>query len=200
MNQLSSEKNGCERNRSWITRYWSLTSVVSNSVWPHRQQPTWLRRPRDSPGKNTGVGCHFLLQCMKVKSESEVVQSCPTLATPWTAAYQAPPSMGFSRQEYWSEVPLHWSLTEMPLKPNPEAWDPDVPHQGALMNLCRLAQCLRDISLQVLGGSYSSIHIFCLIYPYHITLLFQHRTLSQSHFHLKSSEPSICLKWRLLTL
>ena len=52
------------------------------------------------------MGCHFLLQCMKVKSESEVAQSCPTLATPWTAAYQAPPSVGFSRQEYWSGVPL----------------------------------------------------------------------------------------------
>ena len=62
--------------------------------------------PWDSPGKNTGVGCHFLLQCMKVKSEHEVAQSCPTLATPWTAAYQAPPSMGFSRQKYWSGVPL----------------------------------------------------------------------------------------------
>ena len=63
-------------------------------------------RPWDSPGKNTGVGCHFLLQCMKVKNESEVAQSCPILATPWTAAYQAPPSMGFSKQEYWSGVPL----------------------------------------------------------------------------------------------
>ena len=42
---------------------------------------------------------------MKVKSESEVTQSCPTLRTPWTAAYQVPPSMGFSRQEYWSGVP-----------------------------------------------------------------------------------------------
>ena len=51
-----------------------------------RWQPTRLSRPWDSPGKNTGVGCHFLLQCMKVKSESEVAQSCPTLATPWTAA------------------------------------------------------------------------------------------------------------------
>ena len=73
---------------------------------PHRQQPTRLPRPWDSPGKNTGVGCHFLLQCMKVKSESEVAQSCLTLATPWTAAHQAPPSMGFSRQKYWSGVPL----------------------------------------------------------------------------------------------
>ena len=49
---------------------------------PHRWQPTRLRRPWDSPSKNTGVGCHFLLQCMKVKSESEVAQSCPTLSDP----------------------------------------------------------------------------------------------------------------------
>ena len=55
---------------------------MSNSVRPHRRQPTRLLRPWDSPGKNTGVGCHFLLQCMKVKSESEVAQSCPTLCDP----------------------------------------------------------------------------------------------------------------------
>ena len=176
---------------------------MSNSVHPHRWQPTRLPSPWDSPGKNTGVGYHFLLQCMKVKSESEVIQlcrtlsdhmdssppgssvhgtlqarvlewgaiaffynapaaaaaaakslqSCPTLCdpmdgsppgspvrgilqartlkwvaisfssawkwkvkgkllsrvrllvTPWTAAHQAPPSVGFSRQEYWSGVP-----------------------------------------------------------------------------------------------
>ena len=76
---------------------------MSDSVQPHRQQPTRLSRPWDSLGKNTGMGCHFLLHCMKVKTESEAAQSC---ATPWTAAYQAPPSMGFSRQEYWSGVPL----------------------------------------------------------------------------------------------
>ena len=71
-----------------------------------RRQPTRLPHPWDSPGKNTGVGCHFLLQCMKVKSESEVAQLCRLLVIPRTAAYQAPPSMGFSRQEYWSGVPL----------------------------------------------------------------------------------------------
>ena len=59
-----------------------VPSVVSNSVQPHRRQPTRLPRPWDSPGKNTGVGCHFLLQCMKVKSESEVAQSCPTVCDP----------------------------------------------------------------------------------------------------------------------
>ena len=55
---------------------------MSNSVRPYRRQPTRLPRPWDSPGKNTGVGCHFLLQCMKVKRESEVAQSCPTLRKP----------------------------------------------------------------------------------------------------------------------
>ena len=64
-----------------------VASVVSDSVRPHRWQPYGeshrrLRRPWDSPGKNAGVGCHFLLQCMKVKSESEVAQSCPTLRDP----------------------------------------------------------------------------------------------------------------------
>ena len=124
---------------------------------PQRRQPTRLSRPWDSPGKNTGVGCHCLLQCMKVKSESEVAQSCPTLsdpmdcslpgssvhgifqarvlewgvmafsngtlllllllllssfsrvqlcAIPQMAAHQAPPSLGFSRQEHCSGLPL----------------------------------------------------------------------------------------------
>ena len=57
-------------------RFW----VLSDSVRPHRRQPTRLPRPWDSPGKNTGVGCHFLFQCMKVKSQSEVAQLCPTLS------------------------------------------------------------------------------------------------------------------------
>ena len=61
-----------------------LLSCFSH-VWlcaTHRWQPTRLPRPRDSPGKNNGVGCHFLLQCMKMKSESEVAQSCTTLSDP----------------------------------------------------------------------------------------------------------------------
>ena len=59
-----------------------LSRLLANSVQPHRWQPTRLPRPWDSPGKNTGVGCHFLLQCMKVKNESEVAQSCLTLSDP----------------------------------------------------------------------------------------------------------------------
>ena len=59
-----------------------VASVMSDSMRPHRRKPTRLPRPWDSPGKNTGVGCHFPLQCMKVKSESGVAQSCLTLRDP----------------------------------------------------------------------------------------------------------------------
>ena len=70
-----------------------------------RQQPTRLPHLWDSPGRNTGMGCYFLLQCMKVKNESEAAQSCLTLSDPMDCiAYQAPPSMGFLRQEYWSAL------------------------------------------------------------------------------------------------
>ena len=79
---------------------------MSDSVRPHRRQTTRLPRPWDSPGKNTGVGCHFLLQCMKVKSESEVAQSCPTPSDPMDCSPPGFSSIGFSRQEYWSGLPL----------------------------------------------------------------------------------------------
>ena len=75
---------------TWTEESWQATdccccyvaSVMSNSVQPHRWQPTRLPCPWDSPGENTRMGCHFLLQCMKVKSESEVAQSCPTPSYP----------------------------------------------------------------------------------------------------------------------
>ena len=132
---------------------------MSDSVRPHRRQPTRLPCPWDSPDKNTGVGCHFLLQCMKVKSESRVTQSYQTLSdsmdcslsrfsvhrifqakvlelgaiafsvscfscvqlfvTPWTVTRQAPVSMGFSRQEYWSRLkcPSPGDLSDPEIKP-----------------------------------------------------------------------------------
>ena len=65
----------------------AAASVVSDSVRPHRRQPTRLPSPWDSPGKNTGVGYHFLLQCMKVKSESEVTQSCQTFSDPMDSVH-----------------------------------------------------------------------------------------------------------------
>ena len=75
----------------------AAASVVSNSVRPQRQQPTRLPCPWDPPGKNTGVGCHFLLQCMKVKSESEVAQLCPTLRDPMD--YSLPISSILTKEE-----------------------------------------------------------------------------------------------------
>ena len=80
----------CVHTWSWCTVLFimrfaaaaAVPSVVSDSVQPQRRQPTRLPCLWDSPGKNTGVGCHFPLRCMRVKSESEVAQSCPTLQDP----------------------------------------------------------------------------------------------------------------------
>ena len=81
-----------------------VTSVMSDSVQPRRRQPTRLSCL--SPGKNTGVCCHFLSNAWKWKVKVKSLSHAWLLVTPWTVAYQAPPSMGFSRQEYWSGVPL----------------------------------------------------------------------------------------------
>ena len=76
---------------------------MSKSVQPHRWQPTRLPRPWDSPGKNTGVGCHFLLQCMKMKSESEVTQLCLTLSDPMDCSLT-----GFSVHMIFQARVLEW--------------------------------------------------------------------------------------------
>ena len=73
---------------------------------PHRRQPTRLPRPWDSPGRNTGVGCHFLLQCMKVKSESEVAQSCLTLRDPMDCSLPGPSVHGILQASV-----LEWGAT-----------------------------------------------------------------------------------------
>ena len=83
-----------------------VASVVSDSVRAHRPQPTRLRRPWDSPGKNTRVGCHFLLQCMKVRSESEAAQSCLTLRDPMDCS---PP--GSSIHGIFQARVLEWDAT-----------------------------------------------------------------------------------------
>ena len=79
---------------------------MSDSVRPHRRQPTRLPRPWDSPGKNTGVGCHFLLQCMKVKSEREVTQSCPTPSDPMDCSL-----LGSSIHEILQARVLEWGAS-----------------------------------------------------------------------------------------
>ena len=79
---------------------------MSNSVRPHRWQPTRFPHPWDSPGKNTGVGCHFLPNAWKWKVKGKSLSRLRLFATPRTAAYQAVSSMGFSSEEYWNGVPL----------------------------------------------------------------------------------------------
>ena len=90
---------------------WLLLLLLSrfSHVWlcgtPWRQ-PTRLSHPWDPPGKNTGVGCHFFSNAWKWKVKVKSLSCVRLLVTPWNAAHQAPPSMGFSKQEYWSGVPL----------------------------------------------------------------------------------------------
>ena len=76
---------------------------MSDSVRPHRREPTRLPCPWDSPGKNTGVGCHFLLQCMKVKNESEDAQSYLTLIDPMDCSLP-----GSSIHEIFPAKVLEW--------------------------------------------------------------------------------------------
>ena len=92
--------------------YWNICTAAAKSL---QSCPTLCDPTDGSPPGSPVPGilqartlewvCHFLLQCMEVKSEREVAQLCPTLRDPWTAAHQAPSSMGFARQEYWSGVP-----------------------------------------------------------------------------------------------
>ena len=90
---------------------------MSDSVWPHRWQPTRLPCPWDSPGKNTGVGCHFLLQCMKVKTESEVAQSCPTCSNPMDCS---PP--GSSDHGIFQARVLEWGATAFSMVMPGDIW------------------------------------------------------------------------------
>ena len=90
---------------------------MSNSVRHHRRQPTRFPRPWDSPGKNTGVGCHFLLQCMKVKSESEVAQSCLTLSDPMACSLPGSSVHGIfqARVLEWGAIAFSKWLAQLPL-------------------------------------------------------------------------------------
>ena len=89
---------------------------MSDSVRPQRWQPTRLRCPWDSPGKNTGVGCHFLPQCMKVKSESEATQSCPTLSDPMDCSLPGFYMHGIfqARVLEWGAIAFSWFIITRP--------------------------------------------------------------------------------------
>ena len=90
---------------------------MSDSVRLHRWQPNRLPRRWDSPGKNTGVGCHFLLQCRKMKSESEVALSCPTLSDPMDCSLPGSSVHGIfqARVLEWGAIAFSASLPQIPL-------------------------------------------------------------------------------------
>ena len=125
---------------------------MSDSVRPHRWQPTRLPRPWDSPGKNTGVGCHFLLQCMKVKSEREVAQSCPTLRYPMDCSLPGSPVHGIfqARVLEWGAIAtaaklLQSCLTVLPHRLQPTRilcpWDSPGKNTGVGCHF--LLQCMK---------------------------------------------------------
>ena len=97
-----------------------VASVLSDSVRSHRRQPTRLPLPWDSPGKNAGVGCHFLLQCMKVKSEIEVAQLCPTLSDPMDGSLPGS-SVHWIFQARVPQV-AQWYRICLPMQEKQETW------------------------------------------------------------------------------
>ena len=101
----------------------SRFSRVRLCVWPHRRQPTRLLCPWDSPGKNTGVDCHFLLQCMKVKSGSEVAQSCPTLSDPMDCSLPGSSVHGIVQARVLEWGAIAFSLVHhKPMNRIPKVW------------------------------------------------------------------------------
>ena len=117
---------------------------MSDSVRPHKRQPTRLHRPWDSPGKNTGVGCHFLLQCMKVKSESEVAQSCLTLRDPMDCSLP-----GSSAHGIFQPRVLEWSasaFSDFSCYPPSTTLIP-IPHLGFFPHLSQILCCFLDLCL-----------------------------------------------------
>ena len=121
---------------------------MSDSVRPHTRQPTRLRRPWDSPGKNTGVGCHFLLKCMKVKSESDVNESCPTFSDPMDCSLP-----GSSTHGIFQTKVLEWGAIALG----------SIPRQGIKILLhttthCCLAEINGKLMLAVVWGPNSPAH------------------------------------------
>ena len=122
---------------------------MSDSVQLQRQQPTRLPRPWDSPGKNPGVGCHFLLQCMKVKSESEVSQLCPTPSNPMGCSLP-----GSSLHGIFQGRILEWVAISFPRRSSPPRDRTPVSHiSGRCFNVWATRDSLNNCNQM---GSYAS--------------------------------------------
>ena len=122
---------------------------MSNSVRPHRQQPTRLPRPWDSPSKNTGVGCHFLLQCRKVKSQSEVAQLCPTCSDPMDCSLPGSSICGIFQARVLEWVAIAFSTNSRSL--------PKLMSIESVMPFNHLTLCC---PLLLLPSIFSSIRVF----------------------------------------
>ena len=140
---------------------------MSDSVWPLRRQPTRLLSPWDSPGKNTGVGCHFLLQHMKVKRESEVAQLCPTLSHPMDFS---PP--GSSVHGIFQARVLEWGA--IPFSHNTLEWATNKKVGTNTLYIMKLLLLLWDIGF--LGNSF-----FLSRYNLSGALIFS--PMQEQHFH-----------------
>ena len=109
---------------------------MSDSVWPHRWQPTRLPRPGILQARTLGWVAISFSNAWKWKVKMKSLSCVRLLATPWTAAYQAPPSMGFSRQEYWSALPL----------PSPQSCLHEVIFLSYLLWVEFILDCLWDVA------------------------------------------------------
>ena len=134
---------------------------MSDSVRPHGLQPTRLFRPWDSPGKNTGVGCHFLLQCMKVKSEREVAHSCLTFSDPMDQLSLP----GSSVHGIFQAEVLEWGAIAFSVSPVSYKKLIESPVPPSV--LWRVAYCLPAVTGQLWPGWISELfsYLLCWITP-----------------------------------
>ena len=140
---------------------------------PHRQQPTRLPRPWNSPGKNTGVGCHFLLQCIKVKSERKVAQSCPTLSDPMDCSLPGSSIHGIlqARGLEWGVIAFSCSVAKLCLFVTPWSAARQPPRSSAVSQSMLRFMAIESVMLSnrlilchpllLLPSIFPSIRVFC---------------------------------------
>ena len=161
---------------------------MSNSVRPHRRQPTRLPCPCDSPGKNTGVGWHFLLQCMKVKSEREVAQSCPTLSDPMDCSLPGSSIHGIFQAGVleWGAEQNIWQLKFCVAPEQLRAW---------VRWLCVNMRKVLFRNLMACFNSWSSFDQVCALRFFFASLDFHHLIFLISHSVRLNHWYSNCTPW-----
>ena len=137
------------KDLTWETSILLLLLLLSHfsRVQPHRRQPTRLPGPWDSPGKNTGVGCHFLLQCMRVKNESEVAQSCLTLSDPVDCSPPGSPIHGIFQARILEWVPLPSPNKHTNVPNYVQNWHSNMTYYYHLWSFWNCVQYLENTSL-----------------------------------------------------